>query len=32
MLCVRSRKTAFANILSDVFKDWQNEYNKDMLM
>ena len=29
---LRSRKAAFASILTDVFKDWQNQYNKDMLM
>jgi len=32
LLMVCSRKAAFASILTDVFKDWQNPYNKDMLM
>jgi len=29
---VYSHKVAFATILTDVFRDWQNQYNKDMLM
>jgi len=32
LLIMCSRKVSFANILTDVFKDWQNPYTKEMLM